>query len=101
MTTTTLADSAVALARRTHIETLLGSYPDVTPDEVALLQRWFRTQASALDVATVACNERITDGYRQFRRDHIDRFTLTDIAKGLVGLAVMVLCVVLITMRAW
>ncbi|MFX7098666.1 hypothetical protein ABTH97_20045, partial [Acinetobacter baumannii] len=84
-----LADSAVALARRTHIESLLGSYPAITPDELALLQRWFRSQASALDVATVACNEAIAPGYRQFRRDHIDRFTLGDVAKGLAGAAVL------------
>ncbi|WP_226019074.1 hypothetical protein [Novosphingobium sp. FKTRR1] len=101
MTSTTLSDSAVALARRSHVESLLGAYPDVTPDELALLQRWFRSQASALDVAMVACNEQISAGYRQFRRDHIDRFTWSDVAKGFAGAAVLVLCVVLILLRAW
>jgi len=101
MKTESLTDSATALARRTHIESLLETYPAVDGDELALLLRWFRKQASALDVAMLACNERIAPGYRQFRRDHIDRFSAADVVKGLAGAAAMVLCAVLISLRAW
>lgn len=101
MTTESPADSATALARRTHIESLLDSYPDVSADELALLLRWFRSQASALDVAMLACNDAIAPGYGRFRRDHIDRFTAADVIKGLAGAAALVLCAVLITLRAW
>ncbi len=81
--------SAMALARRAHVEALLAAYPDVTPPEHELLVNWFRKEASSLDVGMVASNPEIARGYRLFREQHVDRFTLADVGKG-VGFACVV-----------
>ncbi|MFN3425771.1 MAG: hypothetical protein ACK40C_13800 [Novosphingobium meiothermophilum] len=82
-------------ARRAHVEALLTTYPDVTPEEQALLITWFRRQASAMDVALVASNPAAERGYRQFRADHIDGFTLKDIGRALVFSGVVAALVLL------
>jgi hypothetical protein len=93
-------DGATA-ARRAHVEALLAAYPDVTPEERSLLVRYFKRDANALDVGLIASNADITDGYRRFRDDHLDRFTARDLVKGIVGLAAMAMCVGLIMFRAF
>ena len=88
-----LNPSATALARRAHVEALLAAYPDVTPPEHELLLGWFRREASSRDVGMVASNPEIARGYRLFRQQHIDRFTLADLGKGLAfASAVVMLC---------
>lgn len=79
-------------AERAQVEGVLGRYPNIDPSETQELVRWFR-EASALDVAMVASNEGIRDAYAQFRRDHVDRFKLRDIALA-IGFAVLCALVV-------
>lgn len=64
---------------RARIERTLARYPHIDPGEVRDLVNWFRKEASAHDVAMVACNERIREQYARFRRDHIDRFTVKEV----------------------
>jgi hypothetical protein len=92
--------SATALARRAHVEALLVAYPDVTPEEHGMLVRYFKREANALDVGMIASNESIARGYARFRHDHLDRFTWADLAKGIVGTAIVVLCIGLAMLRA-
>ena len=92
---------ADALARRAHAEALLADYPHIDADELALLVRYFRREANALDVGMIASNDEIAQGYARFRKDYIDRFTWGDAARGLAGAAAIVLCVGLILLRAW
>lgn len=98
---TELNASATALARRAHVEALLAAYPDVTPPEHELLVRWFRKDASSLDVAMVASNPDIARGYRLFREQHVDRFSLADLGKGLVFACGVVLLAGLMLFRAF
>lgn len=67
---------------RLRAEALLAAYPDLTPHDLAALQRWFTAEASALDVAMVASNDRIAGAYRAFRAVHVDRFTAADLLRA-------------------
>ena len=64
--------------RRARIEALLGCYGALDGAELAELLHWYRREASSMDVALLASNEAIRDGYRAFRREHVDRFSLKD-----------------------
>ncbi|MEO0030733.1 MAG: hypothetical protein RIS94_491 [Pseudomonadota bacterium] len=97
----TLAESATALARRAHVEALLAAYPDVTTDERETLLRWFRREASAMDVGMLASDPSLARGYARFRAEHIDRFTWKDVLKGITGGVVIVGIAALIMLRAW
>lgn len=77
------------------VETLLARYPDISEAEVASLKTWFRKEASAFDVASIASKERVAPGYQRFRADHIDRFT----SKDLLGAAAVVAAVAILI--AW
>lgn len=85
-------------ARRAHVEALLSAYPDVTSEERSLVVSWFRNDATALDVALLASNPVAERGYRQFRAEHIDKFTPKDMARAL-GIALIVASAVLLI--AW
>jgi len=93
--------SETSLARRAHVEALPAGYPDVTPEEHGMLVTYFKREANALDVGLIASNEQIGRGYARFRADHLDRFTWADLAKGIAGTAVLVLCVGLVMFRAF
>lgn len=92
--------SADALARRAHVEALLAAYPDVTPQEHGMLVTYFKRKANALDVGMIASNETIGRGYARFRSDHLDRFTMSDLIKGVAVAAAMILCAGLVMFRA-
>ena len=70
--------------RRVRIERLLAQYPALSEHELAELVGWFEREASALDVALVASNERISRGYRRFTAEQIDRFRLQDGVRAIV-----------------
>ena len=70
--------------KRRHAEILLGSYPDLSRDELAQLVRWFRQHASSLDMGLLAQHDELGAPYRKFRADHIDRFTWRDAINGLI-----------------
>ena len=65
-------------ADRLRVERLLERYPALSEGELEALLHWFDREASALDVALVASNERIGRGYGQFKAEHIDRFDIWD-----------------------
>lgn len=82
--------------RRARIEAMLANYPDVSADQLSELRHWFDREASAFDVAMVASNESINHGYRQFKAEHIDRFTMKEIVRALLIVAATVGLVALI-----
>jgi len=89
-------DGAAPVAQRTQVEAAIADYPHLSEERLAALLRWFRKEASALDVAMLASNEALAEPYGRFRADHIDRMTAQDVMKGLlfagaVGLAVFFL----------
>jgi hypothetical protein len=86
--------------RRTSIETALANYPNIDADSVEQIKTWFRKEASSLDIALLASDERLAEAYRHFRADHIDRFSAPDLVRGIVFSLVVVLIVTLIVWRA-
>lgn len=92
--------ASAADARRAHVEALLSAYPAVTPQEHNLLVNWFRNDATALDVGLVASNPAAERGYRRFRAEHLDRFTIADMARALAFAGVIAVVVLLIAWRA-
>ena len=73
-----------------RIEGLLARYPDLSEDDLGHLRRWFVREASALDVAMVASNETIREGYRRFRAEQVDPLTLADMARTAAFTAIAV-----------
>ena len=71
------------------IERLLARYPALTEPELQELHRWFESEASALDVATIASNERIRGGYSLFKTEHIERLDGRDMLRAALFLAVV------------
>jgi len=59
---------------RIRTEALLARYPHVSSVELEELRHWFHRRATAADVARLACNERLYQPYRAFRRLHVDPF---------------------------
>lgn len=88
-------------ARRAHVEALLAAYPDVTPEERQLMVNWFRSEASALDVALVASNPAAERGYRLFRSENVDKFTVKDMGYALLFATIIAAAVLLIAWRAF
>jgi hypothetical protein len=68
-------------ARRTAIERIIASYPDISDDNLQDVLRYFKGEASALDRATIASNSHIARQYRQLCHDHyIDRLSPVETA---------------------
>jgi hypothetical protein len=78
--------------RRAQIEALIARYPDLERDELAELVRWYRREASAMDVALIASNEAISEAFGAFCRAHVAPFSLRDkavtvlLSAGVAGL---------------
>lgn len=89
-------DSAM---RRAHIEAMLADYPDIEGEETAMLIRWFRKEASALDVGHLASNPALAEPYRRFKEDHLDRIRGADLMRAFVFVSIVVACLVLIVWR--
>lgn len=86
------AVSADPSDRFDRVETLLNLYPAVNEEELQDLKRWFRKEASAFEVASMASKH--PTGYARFRADHIDRLTGFDmtviaVAAGAILLAIL------------
>jgi len=68
--------------RRAQAEALLARYPDLSQSEIDDLRHWFGKEATALETAMLAGDERLGAPYQQFRKDHLDR--LSALEKGIV-----------------
>jgi|EndMetStandDraft_8_1072994.scaffolds.fasta_scaffold153742_4 hypothetical protein len=86
--------------RRAQIEAALAQYPDLERHRLEELIHWFRKEASARDVAMIACNEAVLEPYRRFRADHIDPLTARDAIRVVAILAAVGLAILLIAWRA-
>lgn len=71
-----------------YVESLIARYPNTTEAEVEDLRRWFKKEASAFDVASLASKESIHARYAAFRAEHIDGFRAKDYAVAAAALAV-------------
>lgn len=87
-------------ARRARIEKLLAQYPHVEGNRLDELLHWFKKEASALDVALLASNERLAEPYRRFREDHLDPLRGKDVFRGILLLAAVGAVILFIAWRA-
>ncbi|GEM_PF-963379 len=96
--TNTESGADQALQLRLQAEGLLRQYPTISEEEIGQLRHYFRKQASALDIGTIASNDALRSGYRQFRADHVDKIGLRDmgIALGLLALVAASIAVVIV-----
>jgi hypothetical protein len=78
--------------RRERIGALIARYPDIDPGELDDLLHWYRREASAMDVALLASDERISERFGAFCRAHVAPFTFRDkaitalLSAGVLGL---------------
>jgi hypothetical protein len=78
--------------RRKRMECLIVRYPQLEPAELAELVRWYRREASAMDVALLASSDVAGDGFARFARDHINPFNWREkivafaLSAGVLGL---------------
>lgn len=93
-------ETAARAARRAEMESVLADYPHLTEERLAALLAWFRNEASALDVATMASNPTVADRYRSFRADHIDPVTTGEWMKGLLIAGAAIFAFILVIWRA-
>lgn len=83
--TDTIAAGALRAERLAAIEATLARYPHLDETEVLDLKHWFRREASAFEVASLASKDAITEQYRAFRAKYVDNFDAGDVLKGLAG----------------
>jgi hypothetical protein len=73
-----------------YAEALLARYPQLSADELGDLQQWFRSEASAFEVASLASKDSLREPYRRFRAEHVDRLRLKDAVIMMAGLAFVI-----------
>ena len=90
-------DPIKSVQRRLEVEAKLAEYPELTSDKVIDLIYWFKREATAMEVATVASNPDIQDSYRQFRDRHLDKLSTGEIflATGLGMILIVVVAIVI------
>ena len=65
--------------RRACAKALLARYPDLPSDQRDDLLRWFRKEASALDVGLISMDDDVSQRYALLKRNELDRFAMPDI----------------------
>jgi hypothetical protein len=90
---------AIRADEREYITRLLARYPAISQDETNELKTWFTRGATALDLGLVASDPRAAIQFRAFREQHVDRFTVTDVAKALAFVSVIALVMLVVVAR--
>ena len=90
-------ESVKSVQRRLEIEQSLSHYPALPPDKVLDLVYWFKREATAMEIASVASNPAIQTRYRQFREKHITKLSAgeTILATGLGTIIIVVMAVLI------
>lgn len=69
-------ESIKSVQRRLEIERNLSQYPALPPDKISDLIHWFKREATAMEVASVARNPAIQSRYLQFHNKHISKMSI-------------------------
>jgi len=93
-------DDGDRAVRRARIESVLAQYPNVDAQSIDDVLRWFRKEASSLDVALLASNHEIAEAYRRFRADHVDPLTRGHTLRSVVFTAVALAIIVAMVWQA-
>lgn len=84
---TKLTEGTAGAENPARIAAALADYPHIDAAALADLLRWFRKEASALEVGMIASDPALSAQYQLLKRDHLSRFTRNDmIAATLVTL---------------
>jgi hypothetical protein len=51
----------------------LARYPYISDAELTALLRWFRKEASAIEVATLSADPEVASAFQRFKQEHLDR----------------------------
>lgn len=90
-------DPIKSVQRRLQIEAALAEYPELSPDKLIDVIYWFKREATALEVASVACNPELQSKYRVFRNKHLDKLSIGELIVAIgVGMVVIVAITALI-----
>ncbi len=81
---TTMTDGAPRADQAARAEAALAQYPHLDAQTLDELVRWFRKEASALDVGMIASNPELDAQYQQFKRDHLGKFGAADLVPAAV-----------------
>lgn len=73
---TEIQRGAIRDERRAYVKALLTRYPDLPSDQHDDLLRWFRGEASALDVGLISIDDEVSQQYALLKRDELDRFAM-------------------------
>ena len=76
---TEMQRGAIRDERRAYAKALLARYPDLPTDQLDDLLRWFRKEASALDVGLILMDDELSQQYALLKRDELERFAMPDI----------------------
>ena len=76
---TEMQRAAIRDERRACAKALLARYPNLPSDQRDDLLRWFRSEASALDVGLISMDDELSHQYASLKCDELDRFTMRDI----------------------
>lgn len=90
-------DSPKSVRRRLEVQQALSQYPDLPSDKIQDLVRWFKKEATAMEVAVVASQLDKQDSYRDFRRTHIDKLSPIEMIGATL---VIMLLIVLVAVSA-
>lgn len=85
-----IKDGEMLLAKRAYVKDLVERYPDITKDEKEILIRWYRKEASSLDVALLSQSSDVSLGYSIFKKE-MDRLGLQDYIVFVAITAIIVL----------
>lgn len=75
----------------------MADYPELPPDKLLDLIYWFKREATAMEVAAVACNPDIQAKYRQFRNRHLNDLTVGELVLAIgLGMVLIVMIAVVV-----
>jgi hypothetical protein len=97
----TINNDAPGAGRDARIKAALADYPHVDAETLAELIHWFRNEASALDVGMIASDPRLSESYRRFKSDHLDRLKGADlfwVAFFVIGLGACIMLLIWIAL---
>lgn len=94
----TTIDQPDGIDRRAEVREALARYPYVNDAELGDLLHWFRREASALEVATMASEPGIVHQYQRFKAEHLDRLRGVELFWIVI---VVILIPLLVIMVGW
>lgn len=75
----TICEGVPPEGRRQSAVALLARYPGLDDTELAELVRWFKKEASALDVGLIASDPELSHSYQRLKDAHLSKLGAADL----------------------